>query len=360
MKKTVLILCGGRSDEHEISLISAKGILDALERDKFEPIVVGIGKDGVWYFENEKSFYTGEFRADQIRLNTQAPQASITPYLRNGRGELVVQGKSYAFDCVFPILHGPFGEDGTLQGMLDVIGVPYVGSTCGSSWICMDKALMKTVCERHAIDVSPYVLLRSAGELATQKAKLESFGYPLFVKPCRLGSSVGISKVNTAGELQKAVEMAFKYDDKVLIEKGIKGREVETAVLGLNGSPKVALPGEVIPSPKIGWYSYEAKYLLSDGAQIVIPAKLDEALTRKVQEFSARVFQVLECDGLARVDLFIEEGSNRIFLNEPNTIPGFTPISMYPKMWQASGLSYSSLITELVRLAFARKKLAFP
>lgn len=360
MKRTVLILCGGRSDEHEISLISAKGILDALDRSLFEPLLVGISREGDWFLEDEKNFFLGDFRADRIRLNTAAPKVTLAPYLVGGRGHLLAEKAAFGFDCVFPILHGPFGEDGTLQGMLDLMGVPYVGSTCGSSFMCMDKAIMKVVCEANGIAVSPYVLLHSVEELKAKKAAIDALGNPLFIKPARLGSSVGVSKVMAGTELMKAVEYAFRFDNKVLVEKGIRGREIETAVLGLNQSPKVAVPGEVIPSPKIGWYSYEAKYLLEDGAKIEIPAKLDSALVTRIQGFSRKVFQALECDGLARIDLFLEEGTGNLYLNEPNTLPGFTPISMYPKMWQASGMTYQELITELIRLAFQRKKLAFP
>lgn len=360
MKKTVLFLCGGRSDEHEISLISAKGILDALDRNLYTPLVVGISRQGKWYFENESTFFTGEFRADKIKLNENAPTVTLAPFSKDGRGELLVEGKSYQFDVVFPILHGPFGEDGTLQGMLDVMGVPYVGSGSRSSWICMDKVLMKVVCNAYDIKVAPFVVLRKTEDIAAHADKIKSFGYPLFVKPACLGSSVGISKVTRESELKPAVDLAFKHDSKVLVEKGIKGREIETAVLGLNGSPKVAAPGEVIPSPKVGWYSYDAKYLMSDGAEVVIPAKLDEATVSRIKKFSSKVFQALECDGLARIDLFMEEGTNELYLNEPNTIPGFTPISMYPKMWQASGMTYTQLISELIRLGLERKQLAFP
>lgn len=356
MKKNLLIVCGGRSEEHEISLISAKCILDALDRTKFTPLVVGISREGVWYFEEEKTFFKGEFRADKIKLNTDAPTVTVAPFPKDGRGMLLVEGKSYFFDVVFPILHGPFGEDGTIQGMFDILNIPYVGSNCGGSWICMDKALTKTICQFEGIRVADFVLLRSSEDLSRVKGKLAEFGYPLFVKPCRMGSSVGVSKVKTAKELEPAIEMAFKHDSKILIEQAVIGREIECAVLGLNRSAKASLPGEVIPSKSIGWYSYEAKYLLQDGAEVVVPAHLSQPLVKKVQEFVLRVFDALECDGMARVDLFLEKGTDELYLNEANTIPGFTPISMYPKMWQASGLPYQPLITQLVELAVQRTK----
>lgn len=350
--KTVLILCGGRSEEHEISLISAKGVLEALDRKLYRPLLVGISKKGVWHLLEESSFYMGEFRADKIKLNEKTPAVTLTPYSNEKRqGTLLCEGKSHLFDLVFPILHGKFGEDGTLQGMLDIIGVPYVGSNCGSSWLCMDKVLTKTLCLRAGIATAKFTYVESVEGLNKVQAELSQLKYPLFVKPPRQGSSVGVSKVNSPSELKKAVETALKYDSKVLIEEGIKGREIECAVLGHHGQAKVATPGEIIPSKKIGWYSYEAKYLLADGAETKVPADLDAQTTEAIKAFALKAFDCLECSGLARVDLFLEENTGKIYLNEINTIPGFTPISMYPKMWQASGLSYSELISQLLTLA---------
>ena len=350
--KTVLILCGGRSDEHEISLISAKGILDALDRKTYSPLLVGISKKGVWHLEQENSFFTGEFRADKIKLNESVPTVTIAPFSNNKRqGTLLCEGKTYTFDVVFPILHGRFGEDGTLQGMLDMIGVPYVGSNCGSSWLCMDKVLTKTLCLRAGIATAKFTWVTSVDELPKVQSELSQLKYPLFVKPPRQGSSVGVSKVNSPSELKKAVETALKHDSKALIEEGIKGREIECAVLGNHGKAVVATPGEIIPSKKIGWYSYEAKYLLTDGAETKVPTDLDSKTTEAIKAFALRAYDCLECSGMARVDLFLEENTHNIYLNEINTIPGFTPISMYPKMWQASGMSYSDLISELLKLA---------
>jgi D-alanine-D-alanine ligase len=361
MAKDILFLCGGRSDEHEISLISAKCALDALDRTLFRPIVVGISKKGVWHLCDEKTFYKGELRADKIRLNEDAPEASIAPYPgADGRGKLFTNGRTLGFDAVFPILHGQFGEDGTLQGMLDLVGVPYVGSNCGSSWICMDKVLTKNLCQNAGIPSAEYVWLSGMDELPGKMAAIERLGSTVFVKPSRQGSSVGVSKVTSPAELKRAVEAAFKFDTKVLVEKGIDGREIECAVLGLNKSAQVALPGEIVPAPKVGWYSYEAKYLMDDGAQCLAPAPLEPAKVKEIQEFALKVFRLLECDGLARVDLFLERKTGKVFLNEVNTLPGFTPISMYPKMWQTSGVSYQALVTKLIELAFQRlgKRLA--
>jgi D-alanine-D-alanine ligase len=353
--KNVLILCGGRSAEHEISLISAKGILDALDRTQYTPSVVGISKDGTWYWENPESFFLGECRADKIALNTQAPTVAIVPYTsRDGRGQLLVDGRIEAFDLVFPILHGQFGEDGTLQGMLDFMQVPYVGAHCASSLLCMDKVWMKTICIQNAVPVAEYVWLRSVEALEGLKPKIQKLGLPLFVKPASQGSSVGISKVTDLKDLPKAVRFALEYDEKCLIEKGIQGKEIECGVLGRRSQAQASELGEIIPSAAIGWYSYEAKYILEDGARTETPARLSPAVKAKVQKLALEVFQLLECDGLARVDFFVD-ASDQVFLNEVNTLPGFTPISMYPKMWQASGVGYSELISRLLDLAYVKR-----
>ncbi len=357
----LLVLCGGKSSEHEISLISAKGILDALDRSLFSPVVVGISKKGVWHLEDEKTFYLGEFRADQIRLNDAGTPVTLAPYLSaTGRGQLIAGAKSIEFDAVFPILHGTYGEDGTMQGLLDLIGIPYVGSTCGSSWICMDKTLAKMLCAQNGIPSADFVVLRSRDELKKKRSEIEKLGKTIFVKPARAGSSVGVSKVTAPEQLEKAVDLAFKNDSKVLIEKGIEGREIECGILGLHGKARASVPGEIVVAPKIGWYSYEAKYLLKDGAETLTPAPLDAKTQAQVQRMAIEAFDLFECDGLARVDMFLEKGTGKIYLNEANTIPGFTPISMYPKMWEATGVSYRELIGELVRLAFERLGKAMP
>lgn len=353
--KTLLVLCGGKSDEHEISLISAKCILDALDRRELTPLVVGISKRGVWHLEDEKTFFTGELRADRIRLNESAAAVTLAPYVgADGRGKLVSGTREIGFDAVFPVIHGKNGEDGTLQGLLDLVGVPYVGPGCLSSAVCMDKAIAKALARDAGIPVADYVVLTDPKELPAKRDAIRKLGFPCFVKPSRQGSSVGVSRATSEAELAKAVETAFRHDTKVLVERGISGREIECAVLGLNQSPRASLPGEIVVSKKVGWYSYEAKYLMADGAETVAPAALDAPTTKAVQELALRAFRALECDGMARVDLFLEHGSGKLYLNEANTIPGFTPISMYPKMWEASGLPYPKLISELVRLAYVR------
>lgn len=356
MTQTVLLLCGGRSEEHEISLISAKCLLEALDRKKYRPLVVGISKKGVWYLEEEDSFYLGELRADRIQLNEKRPTVSIVPFCsEKGEGQLLCEGQTLTFDVVFPILHGPFGEDGTLQGLLEMLGVAYVGSGCSSSANCMDKGITKQLAQAAGIQVAEYVELRSLADLGLHSKAIAQLGLPVFVKPSRMGSSVGVTKVSQSSQLHAAVQSAFQFDSKVLVEKAIVGREIECAVLGHTAHARVAIPGEIIPNPKIGWYSYEAKYLNAEGAVTQVPAQLSETLLQKFQEVTLRVFKALDCEGLARVDFFLEKDTDEIYLNEINTLPGFTPISMYPKMWEASGISYSDLITQLLELAQKRK-----
>ncbi|MCB0416654.1 MAG: D-alanine--D-alanine ligase [Bdellovibrionaceae bacterium] len=354
MKKTVLLLCGGRSDEHEISLISAYHVLQAIDRKRFSPIVVGIGKDGTWYLEEESSFYVDGLSADTIQLNTKRPKVSLLPYLDNGRGTLQAGEKHYAFDVVFPILHGPFGEDGTLQGLFETVGVPYVGANCGSSWNCMDKERTKLLCAQAGIPSARFVVLHAAQEFTSKAKAIEELGWPVFVKPARQGSSVGINKVSEEKFLEDAILEAFCFDNKVLVEAGVVGRELECGVLGLRSKPKASVVGEIVPSTKVGFYSYQEKYLASE-TELLLPAPLDEAQTREVQALALRVFSVMECDGMARVDFFAEASSGKLLLNEINTIPGFTPISMYPKLWKESGVDYPSLVTRLLELAYERK-----
>ncbi|MBI1861502.1 MAG: D-alanine--D-alanine ligase [Deltaproteobacteria bacterium] len=353
MRKHVLILCGGRSEEHEISLISAKGILSALDRTRFEPVLVGLSRQGVWYLENEETYFEGPFRADRIKLNEKAPTVNLSPYSVGGQGLLTGEFGRVVFDVVFPILHGPFGEDGTIQGLFDIMAVPYVGSGCQSSAVCMDKELTKVLTQAHNIPGADFVMLSK--ETSLNRSALTHLGFPVFVKPARLGSSVGISKANTWPEVEAAVKVALQYDTKCLIEKGVKGREIECGVLGHTFQAKASLPGEIIPAPSVGWYSYEAKYLMNDGAKTRTPAHLDEGTVKRIQDLALKAFATLECEGMARVDMFLEDGTGKLYLNEVNTIPGFTPISMYPKMWEATGISYAQLITTLIELALSKK-----
>ena len=351
--RTVLILCGGQSDEHEISLISAQGVLAALDRRHYTPLLVGISRHGRWHFCDPENFTNGESRADRIALDVSAPEALLNPHAVEGRGELVVNGQTHHFDVAFPILHGPNGEDGTIQGLFELLEVPYVGADVAASANCMDKERTKTLAVGAGIAVAPWVTLRPDDAPESQRTAIEAMAAPWFVKPARAGSSVGVSKVHRWEALADALTEAFRFDDKVLVEQGIAGREIECAVLGLHEAPEVSLPGEVIVSPDAGFYSYAAKYLLPDAARTEAPAKLTAAETRAVQQLVTRAYSVLEVDGMARVDVFLTT-SGAVYLNEINTIPGFTPISMYPQMWEASGLAYDELISRLLALAFER------
>ena len=348
----VLILCGGQSDEHEISLISAHGILAALDRSRFLPLVVGISKTGRWHFCDPAQFTLGAVRADEIRLDETAPEALLSPAAPANRGRLVVDGEAQDFDVVFPILHGPNGEDGTIQGLCEILGVPYVGADVAASANCMDKERAKTLAAAAGIPVAPWVTLTSGDQLTARRKAIEALAAPWFVKPARAGSSVGVHRIEQWNDLAAALEDALRFDDKVLIEQGLAGRELECAVLGLHGHPEVSLPGEIIVSPAAEFYSYDAKYLLADAARTEAPARLSVEETHAVQTLAADAVRCLEVDGMARVDMFLT--ATGVVLNEVNTIPGFTPISMYPKMWEASGLAYDRLISRLLELAFER------
>ena len=308
MNQTVLILCGGKSEEHEISLISAKCLLEALDRKKFTPLIVGISRQGHWFLEEEESFFAGELRADKIKLNQNRPTVSLVPYPSDsGKGQLLCEGQTLKFDVVFPILHGPFGEDGTVQGLLDLMGVAYVGSGCASSANCMDKAITKTLALQAGVKTAPFVEIKAFADLSKHSQALSKLQYPVFVKPSRMGSSVGVMKVTQPALLHSAVEKAFQFDSKVIVEESIAGREIECAVLGNRDKTQVAIPGEIIPNAQIGWYSYEAKYLLPEGARTEVPASLNPELVKRFQEVALRVFQTLDCEGLARVDFFYRD-----------------------------------------------------
>ncbi len=344
-KIRVGILFGGQSAEHEVSLQSAKNVIDAIDRDKYEVVPIGITKEGKWLIGNESELLLNANDPKLIALNQGSESVSITPA---SKGELnsAVGGR---VDVVFPILHGPMGEDGTVQGLLKLAGVPCVGASVLGSAIGMDKDVMKRLLREANIPVANFITLRRNDELKVEEV-VEGLGLPLFVKPANMGSSVGVSKVESEDELQKAVEEAFLYDTKVLIEEAIKGREIECSVLG-NSDPIASTPGEVVASHD--FYSYEAKYIDENGAALSIPANIDSETIERIQEMAVKVFKTLECSGLGRVDFFLEEmGDLKVI--EINTIPGFTKISMYPQLWEASGISYSALIDKLIQLAIEK------
>ncbi len=347
-KIRVGILFGGRSAEHEVSLRSAKNVYEALDKEKYEPILIGIDKRGKWLLENRSRFLLESGNANQEETGESValvPQSdgAITNFERPSAGEKI--------DVVFPVLHGTFGEDGTVQGLLKLANIPFVGAGVLGSAVGMDKDVAKRLLRDAGIPIAKFKVFRGNDEISFD-AVSEGLGVPLFVKPANLGSSVGVHKARGEEEFRAAVKDAFRYDRKILVEEFIKGREIECSVLG-NEEPIASLPGEVIP--KHEFYSYEAKYIDEDGAALEIPAKLPEETIKRVQDLAARAFKALECEGMARVDFFLKENGD-LFVNEINTIPGFTSISMYPKLWEASGVSYSELVDRLIMLAIERFK----
>jgi D-alanine-D-alanine ligase len=374
-KLRVGILFGGRSGEHEVSLLSAASVLGAIDREKFDVTPIGITKEGRWLAAADaRGLLNGDAGGVGRRLRAGDPEATPgAKLLHEGiptlmAPEPVPQGpEGKAIEVVFPVLHGTFGEDGTIQGLFELAGIAYVGSGVLGSAAGMDKDVMKRLFAEARLPIVKHVtLLRAQWEKAPRKAIAlveRTLKYPVFVKPANLGSSVGISKAHDRAELSPALALAAKYDRKLIVEQGVGGksrrsgqaaraREFEVAVLG-NDSPKASVVGEIIPGKE--FYDYEAKYL-SEGSVPLIPAKLSRSKTRKIREMAVAAFKACELSGLARVDFLMEpSGKERIFLNEVNTMPGFTQISMYPKLWEASGLSYKELITELIELALERQ-----
>ena len=353
MKKTrVVILFGGRSAEHEISLLSARNVLAALDRDRFEPSLIGIDRAGRWHRESERTLAaaTGDPRA--LALDQAAPivgiEEGLAPPVAPPAGDDVV---------VFPVLHGTFGEDGTVQGLLELGDVAYVGSGVLGSAVGMDKDLAKRLLRDAGIPIVDFAVVTASGfarDPAAALAAAPALGYPLFVKPVNAGSSVGVSRVTGPSGLEPAVRAAFAFDRKVLLERAVDAREIECAVLG-NDDPVASIPGEVLVHHPDGFYSYDAKYVDPDGASWKIPADLTPAAAARVQALAVATFRALELAGMARVDFFMERVGGALYVNEVNTIPGFTAISMYPKMWEASGLSQKDLISRLIDLALERR-----
>ncbi|MEX2029290.1 MAG: D-alanine--D-alanine ligase family protein [Candidatus Paceibacterota bacterium] len=306
-KLKIGVLFGGKSAEHEVSLQSARNVINGLDKSKYSITPVKINKNGRFSFSGLKKF-----------------------------------------DLIFPVLHGPFGEDGSIQGLLKLAGVPFVGAGVLGSAVGMDKDIMKKLLRDAGIPMGKFITIRSGEKINFNKIKKE-LGLPLFIKPANMGSSVGVSKVKNEKEFKKAVKNAFKFDNKIIVEEFINGREIECSVLG-NENPMASIPGEIIANQE--FYSYDAKYI-DDGYVIEIPAKVDKKITKKIQELALKTFQALNCEGMGRVDFFLKKNGS-VFVNEINTIPGFTNISMYPKLWEAGGLSQSKLLDRLIELALER------
>jgi D-alanine-D-alanine ligase len=388
-KLRVGILFGGRSGEHEVSLLSAASVLNAIDKEKYEVVPIGITKDGRWLTASDaENLLTGKLVIEPRHLRAGDPEIT-QPAAVLARGEAVVvppepvnrqsglvpfqtdaglmrraSDRAINVDVIFPVLHGTFGEDGTIQGLLELADIPYVGAGVLGSAAGMDKDIMKSLFLAAGLPIVKHVtILRSEWEKDRKKVEklVGKLKYPVFVKPANLGSSVGISKAHNKKELAPAIEEAAKFDRKIVIEQGVggnkgKAREIECSVLG-NDEPVASIPGEIVPVKE--FYDYNAKYL-DEGSQLIIPAKLTKAQTKKVQELAVKAFKAVDCSGLARVDFLMEPGGSsgksggKIYLNEINTMPGFTAISMYPKLWAASGLEYSDLIDRLIQLGIER------
>jgi D-alanine-D-alanine ligase len=351
-KLRVGVIFGGRSGEHEVSLVSAASVIRALDPEKYEAVPIGIAKDGRWLAGSPAQKMLPEVLKSGQHVTLPADPGSATLVPLDGGRPSPTQG----LDVVFPVLHGTYGEDGTVQGLLELTGLPYVGSGVTGSAVGMDKDMAKRLFMQAGLPVGDFVaVLRSEWEDSRKKVLQmlqKKFRFPVFVKPAALGSSVGMTKAHDAKELAKAMDFAAEFAMKIVVEKSIRGREIELSVLG-NDKPEASIPGEIIPHRE--FYDYAAKYL-EDGTRLVIPAKLSKAQIKKFQEYAVRAFRCLECRGMARVDFFLEHKTGRIYINEVNTIPGFTSISMYPKLWEASGLPYRELIDQLIELALAEHR----
>jgi D-alanine-D-alanine ligase len=333
------LLCGGQSSEHEVSLLSAGCVLEVIDQEKYEIILVRIEKDGSWVLVQDKP----------------AGPAGVRVHIDIGPDPCIfTDDKKIDVDLIFPLLHGLKGEDGSVQGLFTLAGIPYIGAGILASALGLDKVLMKRIFESHYLPVCTYEVY-SCGklqrELQSVLSKIERhIGYPNFIKPANTGSSVGITKAHNRAELEAALDLAAVYDRKIIVEKALDARELECAVLG-NDEPEASVVGEVVPGHE--FYDYSAKYE-DTGSRIIVPAEIPEELAEEVRSMAQAAFRSIDCAGMARVDFFLERETNRLYINEINTIPGFTPISMYPRLWEASGLDYPALIDELIQLCLER------
>jgi D-alanine-D-alanine ligase len=348
------VLFGGKSAEHEVSLISAKNVIEALDTQKYDVFLIGIDKTGEWRLRDGYAYLMNADNPQLVQLNEAKDSLALVP--KRDRKELVSYSgnqlqESLQLDVIFPVLHGTYGEDGTVQGLLKLANIPFVGAGVLGSAVGMDKDVMKRLLRDAKIATANFLTLQDYNKASfTFGRVVDEIGLPFFVKPANLGSSVGISKVKNKEEFELAVADAFLYDRKILIEEFISGREIICSVLG-NDDPVASLPGEIIPNHE--FYSYEAKYLDKEGANYKTPVELPEDVVEEIQRLAIDSYRVLCCEGMARVDLFLKENGDLI-VNEINTIPGFTKISMYPKLWVASGLPYPQLLDRLIELAIER------
>ena len=352
MKKKVLVLFGGVSSEHDVSLKSASSVIKNIPTDKYDVVKMGITKDGrcFIYSGDADMLPGGKWLEDSANLEN-----AVISNDRSHHGIIhLSNGEIEKIDVVFPVLHGKNGEDGTMQGLLEIAGLPYVGCDTAASAVCMDKALTNAMADYYSIPQAKWASLHKFFYYENPdeqlEAVIEKLGFPIFVKPAKAGSSVGISKAKTAQELKDACDKAFEHDDKIVLEEGITGVEVEVAVMG-NENPVASVVGEVVPCNE--FYDFDAKYLANE-SELHIPARLPEDKLRDIQKAAVNAYKALGCSGFTRVDFFVREGDGEIMLNEPNTIPGFTSISMYPKLFAASGIPYSELLDKLLTFAMER------
>ena len=355
-KIRVGIIFGGRSGEHEVSYCSAVSVIKAINKDKYKVVPIGITKKGKWISpeESAQALESGKIEGEStmILLNDHLNKSLVKIKNNSDLNKIYVKTD---VDVIFPVLHGPYGEDGTIQGMLELADIPYVGAGVAASAISMDKELMKIIFKQKGLPVLDWFTVKRKDwqnqPEVIMKMIDDKMTYPLFVKPTNLGSSVGITKVHKKDELQKAIDLAACYDRKILIEKGIEDvREIECSVLG-NDEPRASVVGEVKPAGE--FYDYDSKYI-DEKTQLIIPAELPKEISEEIQKIALHAFKAVDTAGMSRVDFFISKKTNEIYLNEINTIPGFTKVSMYPRLWEASGLSYSDLIDKLIQLALER------
>ncbi len=356
------VLFGGRSGEHEVSIASARSVMDVMDRTRYDIVPIGITKDGHWIAGGDpmEALETGDLRASQPAALLGDPSRRSLMRLDEEQRQVIRATPMAEIDVVFPVLHGPYGEDGTVQGLLELAGLPYVGAGVTASAVAMDKVMFKDVMRAHGLPIVDCVVVKRRSWDADPNrvvAQIEDrFGYPVFTKPANLGSSVGITKCHDSAGLAAGLSDAALYDRKLLVEPAVpQAREIEVSVLG-NDDPMASLPGEIVPSRE--FYSYEAKYLdTGDQASALhIPVPLSEQLTRRVQKLAVRTYQAIDCAGMGRVDFLLSRETEELYISEVNTIPGFTQISMYPKLWEASGIPYPELIDRLIELALERQR----
>ncbi len=355
IKPRVGILFGGRSREHEVSLSSARSILNHIDNSKYDIELIGITHDGVWVVgEDAQQLLDGKKCSpkETIYIPAVPADARLVAVSAQNNGQAIKYVEK--LDIVFPVLHGPLGEDGTIQGLLEIAGIPYIGAGVAASAVCMDKILLKSIFIKYQIPTPRFVYyLRRAWQRDKNEITngvQREIGFPCFVKPSNTGSSVGITKVKSVQEFENAFESAAEYDRKIVVEHAVDAREIECSVLG-NDDPEVSVPGEIIPSGE--FYDYNAKYM-DESSKLIIPAELTGETAQKIRDLAVAAYKAVDCSGMARADFLLDRNTEKVYVNELNTLPGFTNISMYPKLWEASGLPYGDLISKLIDFGFER------